>query len=118
MSNPFDDILDDLLAADREVGDEMVARVQDRLSIDVEFVGGEVIRSKPGEHPRRETGNLYGSFTTRTVQEGDTFRTIVDTDVFYAVNLQELMDRPIVTGLMEEYEPLILDRQVRVIEGK
>jgi patatin-like phospholipase/acyl hydrolase len=118
MSNPFDDILDDLLAAEAEIGEEIVARVQDDCSVDVEILGETVIRSKPGEHPRRETGDLYNSFKTHTTVDGGTVATVVDSDIWYAVNLENVMDRPIFTGKLDEYEPLILDRHVRAIEGK
>lgn len=40
------------------LGGQYAADVKESLDISVEYVGSEVIRSKPGERPRRETGEL------------------------------------------------------------
>lgn len=115
--NPFDGIAADLVKVQQEIGEEIVARTQDRCSIDVEYIGNHIVRSKPGENPRRETGKLWGSFESETNIDGEIVRTVIDTDVFYATELQELRDRPIFDGLLDEYEPLILDRIAETIGG-
>jgi hypothetical protein len=122
--NPFDEIEADLGPVLRDVAEEMLARVQDRISVDVERVGSRVIRSKPGEHPRRDTGNLYASFIVEENTENHTVAAAVTTDVEYAVYLQLGMDRPITDAgpdgpaLLDEYEPLVIDRIAGVIERR
>lgn len=120
--NPFDVLAHQFEGIMREIGDEMLARVQDRCSVDVERVGDHVIRSVPGEHPRRDTSFLYDSFATATTR-GQNIVTTIGTDVIYAPRLQLLMSRPIFDAgagepaLLDEYAPLVVQRVSAVVES-
>ncbi len=47
------------------VGDHAVEVAKDKLKVPVEYRGGRVIRSEPGEPPRRETGALQEGIISR-----------------------------------------------------
>jgi len=52
-------ILEDAVEQSLDVlGGQYVGDVKESLDVSVEYQGSEVIRSKPGENPRRETGEL------------------------------------------------------------
>lgn len=120
--NPFDVLAPQFEGIMREIGEEMVARVQDRCSIDVQGSPPHMIRSKPGEHPRRETYRLYESFKSKTVMDQNIVTT-VDTDVPYAPRLQFNLARPIFDAgqgepsLLDEYSPLVIQRVIEAIES-
>lgn len=45
--------------------------LRDLVNVRVRRVGGQVIRSREGEPPRREYGDLYKSFKYRVTERGD-----------------------------------------------
>jgi len=53
-----------------EVGREQVELIKQDISIPVVRKGRIVIRSKPGEPPRRDSGKLYNSIKSRTYMLG------------------------------------------------
>lgn len=116
--NPFDAIADDLADLAREFSRRVEARVQENLSVPVEYVGGGVIRSKEGEHPRRETGNLRGSTQARVRRPGPGEVAVeLDSAAGYAERLQLEMNRPITNNVPGEFEDDWLETCARAIRG-
>jgi hypothetical protein len=94
----FDAIQSDCFVAMEQFGVALASEWQERLSVPVEYVTGPgggviVIRSAPGESPRRETENLYDSVQSATEADADVISTSVDSDVPYAVYLQDGTER-------------------------
>ena len=50
---------------------EEVERTKESISIPVGREKGQIIRSKPGENPRKEEGDLYASVKKEVVEEGE-----------------------------------------------
>src|SRR5690606_28344880 len=112
---------------ERRVEDEMCGRIgaateylQERvkrnLSTPVEYEGGRVRRSKPGEYPRMETGMLRESIQSRVRRlptgdcEGE-----VETSLYYGIIL-ERSDRPDKRGRV--LDRVFLRRTLREELGK
>lgn len=123
MTHPFDLIEQAVADVNREVGGEIVADVKDRLSVPVGYRigprgGTYLIRSKPGENPRRETGALQESIADAVFVEGTHEVTLeVSAGVKYAPFLDPRLTRPIFTGIVDEYETPLLDRVADRIES-
>jgi hypothetical protein len=65
-------------------------QVREDLAVDVEYIGdGRVIRSQPGEPPRRETGDLQGSIDTSAEIAGDEVVTLLDCNDWKGRRLNE-----------------------------
>jgi hypothetical protein len=60
-----------LLPAMEDVVAGITADVKERIGVPVEYAGGHVIRSKPGEPPRTEFGDYINSWTYTVVRNGD-----------------------------------------------
>jgi hypothetical protein len=122
-SNPFDDIVRDVVAVWGGVGDTIAEQVKESLSVPCEVfhrIGPLKDRhhSRPGEHPKLEKGNLLNSIE-RTVSSNESTVTLsVDSDIFYAPDLELQMDRPIFRGVLEQYESRLVDAAADAIEGK
>jgi hypothetical protein len=118
----FDDIAAEMGPALSGVGAAMVETIQEFISIDVQRAKGRVIRSAPGEHPRRDTGRLFGSIAQDVEREGDLFTITVDTDTPYAPYLEfgtsKMAIRPIFDGMLERFEPILMNTAIAVIEGR
>lgn len=87
--NPADLYARRLAANWRRLGEEIIRAKRADLSVPVQHTAGGVIRSKEGEHPRRETGNLRGAIESRVSREGDLVRMKFDCPVEYAGHLVE-----------------------------
>jgi hypothetical protein len=91
--NPADRIVDDLIRRSRDkfdaLGGEIVRDMREMIGVPVSGSGRNVVRSKPGEPPRKETGALQGSWRHHTVTEGDTVRTVAGTPSMIGVYLQK-----------------------------
>lgn len=95
MSELFDRIA---RSAERRLKAEMErmrADVQKRIGVPVERSGGRTIRSKPGEPPRKDKGNLYASADAQTLNAGRTVQGSVSVNTKYARRLNNQMNRPI-----------------------
>jgi hypothetical protein len=55
-----------------EIGRRGVADIRDSINVRVQYVGHLVIRSDPGEPPRREFGDLYRSIHYRVAPKAET----------------------------------------------
>jgi hypothetical protein len=69
--------------------------IQARVSVPVERDGGRTIRSKRGEPPRKDKGNLYANVEVSVLEGADTVRGSVSVNVPYAKTLNDDLDRPI-----------------------
>lgn len=121
--NPWDSIAAELEQAARGFGARVENHVRDKLSVPVEYVTGprggtRVIRSLPGEPPRRETGNLQGSIQARFFFEGSTIAVELDSPVGYAVPLQVERDRPIFSDLPDLFGDEWVNVCARAVSGE
>lgn len=111
--NPFDEIDAELREKFELLGTQMDDKVREWIGIDVGFAKGRIVRSKPGEHPRKETGRLQGSFDNEATLEDGVIKVTVFTDVPYAIFLQngtsKMAKRPIIDGLLELFDPQLDD---------
>lgn len=85
MSNPADDIVDDVVtrAQERleELGADIEAELKEQVSVPVGRSKGKVERSKPGESPRRDRGDYYKSFGHAVTSDGDRVAAHAGTDM-------------------------------------
>lgn len=63
-----------LVPAVETVAAGITADVKQRIGVPVGYANGRVIRSRPGEPPRREFGDYIGSWTYTVVREGDVIK--------------------------------------------
>ena len=96
------DLVADTKRVLERLGPAAVLEVQEGLSVPVEHIGSETIRSKPGEQPRMETGTLRASMRWRVEVEGDRVSLDIFTDCTYAGFLNDKLDRPIISDEMNE----------------
>lgn len=72
------------------LGRDIVAELRDVIGVRVQRVGSEVIRSEPGEPPRRDSSKLYDSLRSHVQRDSATSAALsVSTDVEYAAWLEE-----------------------------
>lgn len=118
----FFEIANDMASAFDRAGEQIEAAVKDDLSVPVEIKtgprGGKIIvRSKPGEHPRKETGKLQAGVTHSVIRDGVNCTLIVNDPVNYAGFLDPGLNRPIVTGLDERWTDAVEDSAANAVEG-
>lgn len=118
----FDAIASDVAEAMDRVGQQIVDEIKNDLSVPVEYKKGPrggtiIVRSKPGEHPRKETGKLQEGIEHRIERNGADVILTVGDDVFYAVPLENI-DRPITEGGEERFEDLVVSAVVAAINGE
>lgn len=70
------------------VASEIAADIRERINVPVGRSGGRIIRSKPGEPPRREYGDLYKSVGTVAGGQGDQIEAIAGSTSKIAVYLE------------------------------
>ncbi len=126
MNDPyeiFDEIESDIAIASQQMADQIASDVKDRIGVPVGYAvgprgGTRVIRSKPGEPPRKETGNLQSGVIAEVVAvRGQISGSIYD-EVPYAAPLESDLDRPILTDLAETYEDFLADGVTRAAAGE
>lgn len=114
----FDAIRSDVFDAMDVMGGQIADAWQEELAIDVEYgqnAYGQyevVVRSLPGESPRRESGNLYESIDTRTSSDDQVVSTEIDSDVEYGFTLEvgreNVLPRPHRDPIVDRFtEPMI-----------
>lgn len=69
-------------------GDNVLRYAQNLIGIPVEYIGGSVIRSLPGEPPRMDTTALINSLTATSGESGDVIYCDIGTDIFYGMMLE------------------------------
>jgi hypothetical protein len=83
------------------------------ISIDVQHVGGKIVRSKRGEPPRRETKALTRSMLADVVTEGDGLTARMGSDesiADYAKYLEGKLNRPHFATVYDYYVNHAVDR--------
>lgn len=123
MSHPADDITDHLVERARDgmekVAQELEQRWRQMVSVPVEGVGRSAIRSRPGEPPRRDTGDYQDSIEHRVTVEGDKVSAIAGTTMERAVWLENGTDRmkprPNASKLADEFAGEVVERVAEVI---
>lgn len=114
----FDRIARLIADAHRDTGSAVVIDVKDRVSVPVGYAigprgGSRKIRSKPGEPPRKDKGNLQASIASETIEPtGDVIDSSVSASVPYARRLELDLHRPIFENEIEVVQGLIVE-QVR-----
>lgn len=98
LAAPMEDLADD---------------VRKRIGVPVERSGGRVIRSKPGEPPRRDTGRLQASVDAARIENDSHVVASVSVDTPYARKLNDQMDRPIFGDLLDQHTDAIADAVAR-----
>ncbi len=122
MPDLFEEIAADVATAMAREGQVIQSAIKDDLSVPVEYETGPrggviVIRSKRGEHPRRETGNLQDRVKTDTTSEALKTTMAVYDDATYAEYLDPKLDRPIVTGIDERFGDDVEQAVANAISG-
>jgi hypothetical protein len=64
-------VMDAIAAGLKESGEDEVSHIRDDIGVPVEYAAGGVIRSAPGEPPRRETGELWNSIKSAVEKQPD-----------------------------------------------
>jgi len=116
----FDGIVGDLFDAADLMGAQVVDSWRERISVDVEYQTGPrggliVIRSKVGEAPRRETGDLYNSIQSDVEIDLHAVTLDVSSDKFYAPILEDKLGRPHIDVTLEEWAEPFFDAMVDAI---
>lgn len=117
-TNPADAIVDRLitraLPGFDAIGVELVEKIRDAIDVPVEFTSGAVIRSEPGEPPRRESGDYQGSIRHVTERDGDTITTVVGTDSVIGAYLEggteRMKPRPHFAPVTDEFAQNAVER--------
>ena len=122
----FDAIQSDCFTAIERLGQQVADEWKERISVPVEYARGprggrKIIRSEPGEPPRRESGVLWESIAAQTEADGYVVTTVIGSDVEYAPYLQEgtfeMFPRPMMPDpdqLQEQFVNAVAD----AIEGR
>lgn len=108
--NPFDDLANEMAIELDAMGAKFAEAARQDASVPVEYFGSVVIRSVPGEHPRREFGNLIASIGHEVERVDNLIIVTIGAGINYAFDLQERMDRPIVSHLADQFPQAINDR--------
>lgn len=94
----FDELRDRIIVpVFEQAASDMVDEMREMISVPVEYIAGPrggiiVIRSSPGEAPRRETGDLWASIQFMVIAPRGVFM-VVFTDVEYSLYLEQGTDR-------------------------
>ena len=123
MSHPADDIADSLVRKARDgmgkVAQELADRWRKLIAVPVEGKGRTAIRSKPGEPPRRETGEYQDSIESRVEIEGDKVTAVAGTTMERGVWLEKgtgrMKPRPHASKVADEFGGEVVDRVAEVI---
>jgi hypothetical protein len=122
MANDFADVCaaaiqDAIAAALRDEGETLSSDVRSRISVPVEKSGGKIIRSKPGEPPRKDTGRLHAEINTQTIVAGDVAEMAVESPTPYAPPLNNELNRPIYGLLLDESADRIVNACASKVDG-
>lgn len=115
--NPFEEIAAETRDVAREFGERVQRTVRDWVAVPVEYVGGKIIRSKWGEHPRLETGNLQASIEHREGVDGNVVFTEVTAGAPYADPLENALNRPIMRDVPDEFGDAWAELCAGVVSG-
>jgi len=118
MPDLFDSIEADVAEATAREMRAIADDIKERVSIPVGYRigprgGTYKIRSKPGEPPRKDTGNLQASITPDTIVVGDQVAGSIQAKAPYSDPLENQMDRLIMTDLLDEFSERFADAVAR-----
>jgi hypothetical protein len=118
----FYDIAADVATSLDYIGGIIVDQIKEDLSVPVEILTGPrggriVVRSKPGEHPRKETGLLQSQVEHRVERDGVNSTLVVFDPVYYSAYLDPGLNRPIVTGIDERFEDKVAQAVADAVSG-
>ncbi len=92
---------------------DLTADIQRRINVPVGRSGSRVIRSKPGEPPRREFGNYRASWETRDARSGDeitgTAGTTSNLGPWLERGTSRMAARPHVEPAVNDLKPSLVD---------
>jgi hypothetical protein len=102
----FESINAKIAESAESLGGVIVENIQNKLSVPVERHGSEVIRSKRGEHPRRDSGRLLEATTCEVRSDELSADLEISNPTPYGPFLDDpnKLDRPIVQGIVDEFE--------------
>lgn len=94
----FDELRDRIIVpVFEQAGSDMVNDMREMISVPVEYIAGPrggiiVIRSNPGEPPRRETGDLWASIQYLVIAPAGVWM-VVFSDIEYSLYLEQGTER-------------------------
>lgn len=109
------------------IGTEITEEVRESISKPVEYFGLKVVRSKPGQRPRKETGHLWASQAHAIIERGGPALQIRN-DAEYAYTLDVIgvfsmqyggayFTRPFFHVATDRWHPKIGPRLIQSLEG-
>jgi hypothetical protein len=119
MSEPADEIMgsvtDQIESVMVKAGEAAALDLQGMLSIPVQKVGKRIVRSKPGESPRSETGRLLRTVADEVTRPArDQIALVISTstayDQFLVSGTSRMAPRPFDKILEKKWAPIIEDR--------
>lgn len=109
----FDRIPASVERALQPVLDAMAQQVRQRIGIPVDKSKKPWVRSKPGEPPRKDTGQLQASTNIQSIDANSEIRGSVSVERPYARRLNNEMDRPIFGDILQQNRDAILQAMRR-----
>lgn len=125
-TNPADEITDALIDRARdgfdEIGADLAERLRKKIDVAVGRSGGVVVRSLPGEPPRRDTGDYQATVRHETRTEGNTVTTAAGTDSQLGPWLEggtsRMKPRPHFKPVREEFAAEAVERVKQALSNK
>lgn len=123
--NPADEITDRLIAGSRAgfdgIAEELSRRIKAMVNIPDGGTPSRPIHSKPGEPPRRESGNYRDSWQHATEVRGDTVRAVTGTPMELGLWLEKgtgrMAPRPHASKLAQEFGGEVVTRVREALAG-
>lgn len=109
----FDRISASVERALHPVLDAMAQQVRQRIGVPVDKSKKPWVRSKPGEPPRKDTGQLQASTNIQSIDANSEIRGSVSVERPYARRLNNEMDRPIFGDILQQNRDAILQAMRR-----
>ena len=109
----FDRISASVERALQPVLDAMAQQVRQRIGVPVDKSKKPWVRSKPGEPPRKDTGQLQASTNIQSIDANSEIRGSVSVERPYARRLNNEMDRPIFGDILQQNRDAILNAMRR-----
>jgi bacteriophage HK97-gp10 putative tail-component len=123
----FESIRADVFEEMEDFGKDVATDLKERISVPVGYRigpkgGTYIIRSAPGEPPRKETGTLLNSVESEVETDADVVTLEISSDAPYAGFLEDgterMAPRPVWEDVADEYTDPFFDRVVAAVSGK
>lgn len=120
MSELIDELTADLATAMQSFVDEIADETRERVSVPVQVITGprggrRVIRSRPGEPPRKDTGALQDSVSVNVAETTENVDGYVHVGVHYSEPLQTKMRRLILDDRADEFADRFTDQMADAV---